>query len=112
MRRPRLSTSGFSAGLAAITQETAEEHGARLLTAAGNSDVDNRSQVAALEARLAQDGVRPEPDHRYIDDGYTFAIRHNSSARASVAAALFISDRLSAPSIRSRTSSPSPTGSR
>jgi site-specific DNA recombinase len=31
------------------------------------------SQVAALEARLAQDGVRPEPDHRYIDDGYTGA---------------------------------------
>lgn len=40
-----------------VAQETAEEHDARLLTAAGNSDVDNRSQVAALQymtARRAQ----------------------------------------------------------
>jgi site-specific DNA recombinase len=28
------------------------------------------SQIAALEARLAQDGTRLEPDHRFIDDGY------------------------------------------
>jgi site-specific DNA recombinase len=31
------------------------------------------SQIAALEARLAQDGTRLEPDHRFIDDGYTGA---------------------------------------
>jgi fructose transport system substrate-binding protein len=40
-----------------VAEETADERGARLLTAAGNSDVDNRSQVAALQymtARRAQ----------------------------------------------------------
>src|SRR3954453_21687604 len=31
------------------------------------------SQVAALEARLAQDGVRLEPECRFVDDGYTGA---------------------------------------
>src|SRR5690348_8432080 len=31
------------------------------------------SQIAALEARLAQEGVRLEPDHRFVDDGYTGA---------------------------------------
>src|SRR4051812_16970172 len=31
------------------------------------------SQVAALEARLVQDGVRLEPECRFVDDGYTGA---------------------------------------
>lgn len=37
-----------------VAQKAAEEHGARLLTAAGNSDVDNRSQVAALQYMTAR----------------------------------------------------------
>lgn len=37
-----------------VAQEAAEEHGVRLLTAAGNSDVDNRSQVAALQYMTAR----------------------------------------------------------
>jgi site-specific DNA recombinase len=31
------------------------------------------SQVAALEARVIQEGLRLEPDHRFIDDGYSGA---------------------------------------
>jgi site-specific DNA recombinase len=31
------------------------------------------SQIAALEARVVQDGTRLEPDHRFVDDGYTGA---------------------------------------
>ena len=31
------------------------------------------SQIAALEARVIQDGLRLEPDHRFIDDGYSGA---------------------------------------
>ena len=29
------------------------------------------SQIAALEARLAQDGLQVTPDHRFVDDGYS-----------------------------------------
>lgn len=29
------------------------------------------SQVAALEARLAQEGLRLQPDHRFVDDGFS-----------------------------------------
>ena len=31
------------------------------------------SQIAALEARVIQEGLRLEPDHRFIDDGYSGA---------------------------------------
>jgi site-specific DNA recombinase len=31
------------------------------------------SQIAALEARVLQEGLRLEPDHRFIDDGYSGA---------------------------------------
>jgi fructose transport system substrate-binding protein len=37
-----------------VAQEAAEEHDVELLTAAGNSDVDNRSQVAALQYMTAR----------------------------------------------------------
>jgi site-specific DNA recombinase len=33
------------------------------------SDATIASQVAALDARLAQDGVRAGPEHRFVDDG-------------------------------------------
>lgn len=38
-----------------IAQQTAEEYGVKLLTAAGNSDVDNESQVAALQYMSARE---------------------------------------------------------
>ena len=31
------------------------------------------SQIAALEARVIQEGIRLEPDHRFVDDGYSGA---------------------------------------
>ena len=31
------------------------------------------SQVAALEARILQDGLSLEPDHRFIDEGHSGA---------------------------------------
>lgn len=42
-------TNPFWVTMREVAQETAEEHDVKLLTAAGNSDVDNRSQVAALQ---------------------------------------------------------------
>ena len=35
------------------------------------SDATIASQVAALDARLAQDGVRAGPEHRFVDDGHS-----------------------------------------
>lgn len=40
-----------------VAQETAEEHGVELLTAAGKSDVDNESQVAALQYMRAREAT-------------------------------------------------------
>ncbi len=40
-----------------VAQETAEELGVKLLTAAGNSDVDNESQVAALRYMTAREAA-------------------------------------------------------
>ena len=47
-------TNPFWVTMREVAEETAEEHDARLLTAAGNSDVDNRSQVAALQYMTAR----------------------------------------------------------
>lgn len=44
----------FWVTLREVAEETAEEENVQLLTAAGNSDVDNRSQVAALEYMTAR----------------------------------------------------------
>jgi len=35
------------------------------------SDATIASQIAALDARLAQDGVRAGPEHRFVDDGHS-----------------------------------------
>src|SRR3569623_945102 len=35
----------------------------------GLTVVQHRGQDAALDARLAQDGVRAGPEHRFVDDG-------------------------------------------
>ena len=47
-------TNPFWVTMREVAEETAEEHDVRLLTAAGNSDVDNRSQVAALQYMTAR----------------------------------------------------------
>jgi site-specific DNA recombinase len=53
------------------------------------------SQVAALEARLAQDGVRLEPECRFVDDGYTGAtLVRPALERLRDAAAAAVLDRL------------------
>ena len=53
------------------------------------------SQVAALEARLAQDGVRLEPECRFVDDGYTGAtLVRPALERLRDAAAAGVLDRL------------------
>ena len=38
------------------------------------SDATIASQNAALDARLAQDGVRAGPEHRIVDDGFLWAM--------------------------------------
>jgi site-specific DNA recombinase len=48
---------------AAIYARVSSEHQAEGGTVA--------SQIAALEARLAQDGLQVTPDHRFVDDGYS-----------------------------------------
>jgi site-specific DNA recombinase len=35
------------------------------------SDATIASQIAALDARLAQDGVRAGSEHRFVDDGHS-----------------------------------------
>src|SRR3954454_11532298 len=53
------------------------------------------SQVAALEARLAQDGVRLEPECRFVGDGYTGAtLVRPALERLRDAAAAAVLDRL------------------
>lgn len=47
-------TNPFWVTMREVAEETAEEHDVKLMTAAGNSDVDNRSQVAALEYMTAR----------------------------------------------------------
>ena len=47
-------TNPFWVTMREVAEETAEEHDVKLLTAAGNSDVDNRSQVAALQYMTAR----------------------------------------------------------
>jgi fructose transport system substrate-binding protein len=47
-------TNPFWVTMREVAEETAEEHDVKLLKAAGNSDVDNRSQVAALQYMTAR----------------------------------------------------------
>ena len=47
-------TNPFWVTMREVAEETAEEQGVKLMTAAGNSDVDNTSQVAALQYMTAR----------------------------------------------------------
>src|SRR3954471_11722370 len=51
------NTNPFWVTMKDVAEQTADDDDVKLLTAAGTSDIDNRSQVAALE-RMTQEGAK------------------------------------------------------
>ena len=56
------NTNPFWVTMKDIAEQTADDDNVKLLTAAGKSDIDNASQVAAL-AKMTADGREGHPDH-------------------------------------------------
>ncbi|HEV2058801.1 MAG TPA: substrate-binding domain-containing protein, partial [Solirubrobacteraceae bacterium] len=86
-----------------VAQETAEEHGVELLTAAGKSDVDNESQVAALQYMRAREAagilIAPADSEAIVpaieearEDGVTVIAVDTPTAPRSAVDALFATD--------------------